>query len=106
MMDDAHRARRKETALPLSCRPHSADLAAKLAVPEFKKTREHSADRGHLDKEGKRNMEQITRRSMGRWYVLVLISLMYLITYLDRVNISTAAPVISKEFGFDKIRWA
>src|SRR5471030_3300732 len=40
---------------------------------------------------------------MGRWYVLLLISLMYLITYLDRVNISTAAPVISKEFGFDKI---
>ena len=28
---------------------------------------------------------------------------MYLITYLDRVNISTAAPAISKEFGFDKI---
>jgi sugar phosphate permease len=28
---------------------------------------------------------------------------MYLITYLDRVNISTAAPVISKEFGFDKV---
>jgi D-galactonate transporter len=43
------------------------------------------------------------RRSKGRWYMLVLISLMYLITYLDRVNISTAAPVISKEFGFDKI---
>ncbi len=34
---------------------------------------------------------------------MFLISLMYLITYLDRVNISTAAPVISKEFGFDKI---
>src|ERR1035437_1121404 len=48
-------------------------------------------------------MEQITRRSIGRWYILVLISLMCLITYLDRVNISTAAPVISKEFGFDKI---
>jgi sugar phosphate permease len=44
-----------------------------------------------------------TRRSRGRWYILLLISLMYLITYLDRVNISTAAPVISKEFGFDKI---
>src|SRR5258708_39523926 len=42
-------------------------------------------------------------RSHGRWYVLVLISVMYLITYLDRVNISTAAPVIAKEFGFDKI---
>jgi sugar phosphate permease len=43
------------------------------------------------------------RRSFGRWYILGLISLMYLITYLDRVNISTAAPVISKEFGFDKV---
>jgi len=32
-----------------------------------------------------------------------LISLMYLITYLDRVNISTVAPVISKDFGFDKV---
>jgi D-galactonate transporter len=41
--------------------------------------------------------------SRGRWYILGLICLMYLITYLDRVNISTAAPVISKEFGFDKI---
>jgi sugar phosphate permease len=41
--------------------------------------------------------------SRGRWYILGLISLMYLITYLDRVNISTAAPVISEEFGFDKI---
>src|SRR5580658_7961313 len=43
------------------------------------------------------------RPSRGRWYVLLLISVMYLITYLDRVNISTAAPLISKEFGFDKI---
>ncbi len=46
---------------------------------------------------------QPTRPSFGRWYILGLISLMYLITYLDRVNISTAAPEISKEFGFDKI---
>src|SRR6516225_8082775 len=46
---------------------------------------------------------QRTRPSFGRWYILFLISLMYLITYLDRVNISTAAPVISKEFGFDKV---
>jgi sugar phosphate permease len=43
------------------------------------------------------------RPSRGRWYILLLISVMYLITYLDRVNISTAAPVISKEFGFDNI---
>ena len=41
--------------------------------------------------------------SRGRWYVLLMISAMYLITYLDRVNISTAAPLISKEYGFDKI---
>ncbi|MBO0712982.1 MAG: hypothetical protein J2P47_17050, partial [Acetobacteraceae bacterium] len=45
---------------------------------------------------------QQTRASYGRWYTLGLISLLYLITYLDRVNISSAMPVISKEFGFDK----
>jgi hypothetical protein len=44
-----------------------------------------------------------TRPTNGPWYILLLISLMYLITYLDRVNISTAAPDISKELGFDKI---
>src|ERR1700694_4396939 len=44
-----------------------------------------------------------TQPSRGRWYILFLISVMYLITYLDRVNISTAAPQISKEFGFDNI---
>src|SRR5262249_54002105 len=44
-----------------------------------------------------------TRPSIGRWYILLLLGVMYLITYLDRVNISTAAPVISKEFGFDKV---
>jgi sugar phosphate permease len=44
-----------------------------------------------------------SKSSGGRWYVLLLISVMYLITYLDRVNISTAAPQISKEFGFDKV---
>jgi sugar phosphate permease len=55
-------------------------------------------------------MEQTTsattvsvRPSRGRWYILLIISIMYLITYLDRVNISTAAPLISKEFGFDKV---
>ncbi len=46
---------------------------------------------------------QHSHSTKGRWYILLLIGLMYLITYLDRVNISTAAPVISKEFGFDKI---
>ncbi len=45
----------------------------------------------------------VAGRSRGRWYILLLISIMYLITYLDRVNISTAAPEIIKEFGFDKV---
>jgi len=44
-----------------------------------------------------------TGASYGRWYILGLICLMYLITYLDRVNISTAAPEIRKEFGFDTV---
>ena len=39
----------------------------------------------------------------ARWYILTLISLMYLITYLDRVNISIAGPVIAKEFHFNKV---
>jgi sugar phosphate permease len=41
-----------------------------------------------------------------RWYVLVLISLMYMITYMDRSNISIAAPAIAGEFGFSKTQIA
>src|SRR6202035_4872069 len=37
-----------------------------------------------------------------RWVVLFLISLMYMFTYMDRSNISVAAPAIAKEFGFSK----
>jgi sugar phosphate permease len=37
-----------------------------------------------------------------RWVVLFLISLMYLLTYMDRSNISVAAPAIAKEFGLSK----
>jgi sugar phosphate permease len=43
------------------------------------------------------------KKSHVRWFVLFLLCLMYLITYMDRVNISATAPLISKEFGFDKI---
>lgn len=42
------------------------------------------------------------KRTHVRWYVLVLISLMYMITYMDRSNISVAAPAITKEFGLSK----
>ena len=37
-----------------------------------------------------------------RWWILLLISLMYLIAYMDRSNISVAQPEIAKEFGLSK----
>jgi len=42
-------------------------------------------------------------RSRIRWFVLFLISLMYLITYMDRANISVTAPAMESEFGLSKI---
>src|SRR5580704_17603853 len=44
---------------------------------------------------------QSERRTYGRWYILGVICLMYLITYLDRVIMSNTAPEIQKEFGID-----
>jgi sugar phosphate permease len=46
-------------------------------------------------------MMQTARRTYGRWYILGIICLMYLITYLDRVIMNNTAPEIQKEFGFD-----
>ena len=43
-----------------------------------------------------------SKPTKARWLVLVLISFMYLITYMDRSNISVAAPGITKEFGLSK----
>jgi len=43
-----------------------------------------------------------TEKSHVRWVVLLLLCLMYLITYLDRVSLANTAPMIMKEFGFDK----
>ena len=37
-----------------------------------------------------------------RWWILFLISIMYLICYIDRQNISIAAPEIAKAFGLSK----
>jgi len=47
---------------------------------------------------------KIEKPTRFRWYILFMVSLMYLITYMDRVNISAAAPLIVKEFGFTKIQ--
>jgi sugar phosphate permease len=42
---------------------------------------------------------QFPKKLTASGNVLVLLSLMYFITYVDRVNISTAAPAIKGEFG-------
>src|ERR1700693_4633874 len=44
-----------------------------------------------------------TGPSHVRWMVLLLLCLMYLITYLDRVSMASTAPLISQEYGFSKI---
>src|ERR1700732_3191097 len=51
---------------------------------------------------GGQSPSEPTGSSKSRWMVLLLLCLMYLITYLDRVSISNAAPLISHEFGFSK----
>ncbi|MEQ1949672.1 MAG: MFS transporter, partial [Bryobacteraceae bacterium] len=38
----------------------------------------------------------------GRWWLLFLISIMYLICYMDRANISVAQTEIAKEFSLSK----
>lgn len=43
------------------------------------------------------------RTSHVRWSVLAIISLMYMITYIDRSNISIAAPAIVKELSLGKV---
>ena len=43
---------------------------------------------------------KIPKRLTASGNVLFLLCLMYFITYVDRVNVSTAAPVIKTEFGF------
>ena len=37
-----------------------------------------------------------------RWFILFLMSLMYLILYMDRSNIGITAPAIAREFGLSK----
>lgn len=40
-----------------------------------------------------------------RYWVLFVVCLVYLITYLDRVAISVAAPMMMKEFTINKMEW-
>ena len=41
-----------------------------------------------------------------RWKVAWLIFAISFVSYMDRVNLSVATPVIMKEFGFTKLIWA
>ena len=50
--------------------------------------------------------EQAARPTRTRWLILFLISLMYLICYMDRSNISVAQPEIAKAFGLSKTAMA
>jgi sugar phosphate permease len=43
--------------------------------------------------------DEATRPTRARWMILFLMSLMYLIMYMDRGNISVAAPQIARQFG-------
>ena len=47
--------------------------------------------------EGSSMLRQLNFKSTNR--VLLLVCVMYLITYIDRVNISTAAPAMQKDLG-------
>lgn len=44
------------------------------------------------------------KRTNVRYLILGMAMLMYFITFMDRVNISVAAPYISAEYGLDKIQ--
>jgi sugar phosphate permease len=43
-----------------------------------------------------------SRATKTRWLVLLLIGVMYMITYMDRTGISIAAPAMAQEFGFSQ----
>ena len=44
----------------------------------------------------------VGRKSRVRWLILLLISVMYMITYLDRASISVTAPAMAAEFALSK----
>ena len=60
---------------------------------------------GFLRGDGGMEMEKLgeSGRSHVRWVVLLLLCLMYLITYLDRVSLANTATLIMKEYGFSKV---
>ena len=53
--------------------------------------------------ESSRNRQLPAGPTRRRYWVISLLCVMYLITYMDRTNLSIIAPLISKEFNFDKV---
>jgi sugar phosphate permease len=51
-------------------------------------------------------IQPATAPTKTRWWILLLISVMYLICYMDRTSISIAAPSITAEFGLTKAQMA
>ena len=45
---------------------------------------------------------EVAKRTGYRWIMLLMLGLMALITFIDRTNISVAAPEIAREFSFSK----
>ncbi len=43
-----------------------------------------------------------TKPTRQRLLVLFVVCLVYFITYLDRVNVSVASPLLMQEFGISK----
>jgi MFS family permease len=44
----------------------------------------------------------LSKPTKFRWWILLLFSLIYLICYMDRGNLSIAAPEIARQFGLSK----
>jgi sugar phosphate permease len=59
-------------------------------------------DRTRVPESNTASENATSRPSKTRWLVLLLISLMYMITYMDRTGISIAAPAMAKEFGLSQ----
>jgi MFS transporter, ACS family, glucarate transporter len=50
------------------------------------------------------NSEQSAQRPQRYWFILLMLMVFSIVTYLDRVNISVAAKYIMPEFGLSKIQ--
>ena len=57
---------------------------------------------GEVGADGRMRIASVPRWMRARYAVLLSLSLMYFIAYIDRTNISVAGPFISKELGLDK----